>query len=226
MTEPVLVDFCCGRTGGATVGFQRAGFRVIGIDQASGKQYPGDEFIRGDVRDYWHPEFLASVRARATAGSPPCQFDTRLQHLRDAQGNDCRYDDGDNLIGGFRDAMAASGLPYVIENVPGAPLVNPMLLCGSMFKLGVRRHRLFESNVFLYPPGLCDHEGQGRPVGVYGSKADDIPDGGATARTLEEGKAAMGVDWDCSWAGLVEAIPPAFTEWVGGQLMDAVLSWR
>ena len=90
-----------------------------------------------------------------------------------------------------------------------------------MFGLAVRRHRLFESNVLI--PGLCcDHAAQGRPVGVYGSKADDIPSGGRTARTLEEGQAAMGIDW-MPWSKLVLSIPPAYTAWVGQWLMTAVM---
>jgi DNA (cytosine-5)-methyltransferase 1 len=85
----------------------------------------------------------------------------------------------------------------------------------------VRRHRLFESSVALLAPGPCRHAEQGRPVGVYGSKADDIPQGGRTARTLQEGRDAMGIGW-MSWAALVEAIPPAYTEHIGAQLIGAL----
>jgi DNA (cytosine-5)-methyltransferase 1 len=114
--------------------------------------------------------------------------------------------------------LVASGLPYVIENVPGAPLRAPLTLCGSTFGLAVRRHRCFESNLVLLGNGPCRHAEQGRPVGVYHTLADEIPGGGRTARTLEEGQEAMGIDW-MPWAPLKEAIPPAYTEWIGRQLL-------
>lgn len=89
----------------------------------------------------------------------------------------------------------------------------------------VRRHRQFESNLPLM--GLpCDHDSQGRPVGVYGSMKDDIPQGGRTAHTIEEAREAMGIDWmrwrstNQEWNDLKEAIPPAYTEFIGAQLMD------
>ena len=86
----------------------------------------------------------------------------------------------------------------------------------------MRRHRQFEST-FLIPSLPCDHKGQGRPVGVYGSKADDIPKGGKTAGTLAEGQEAMGIDW-MPWSKLVLSIPPAYTEYIGGHLMQVVLA--
>jgi DNA (cytosine-5)-methyltransferase 1 len=207
------LDLFCGRTGGTTVGLQRAGFHVTGVDSRTCRQYPGDQFIQGDALDVLQDvDFLRSFDL--LVGGPPCQLFTRASHLREAQGKSTSKL---NLIPQTREGFAAAGRPYLIENVPGAPLLNPLQLCGSSFGLKVRRHRLFESNVFL-TGAPCDHRAQGRPVGVYGSKADDIPSGGSTARTLEEGKAAMGIDWDCSWAGLVEAIPPAYTEHLGAQL--------
>jgi DNA (cytosine-5)-methyltransferase 1 len=106
---------------------------------------------------------------------------------------------------------------YVLENVPGAPLESPAVCCGSAFGLRVRRHRGFESNVPLMGT-TCDHRAQGRPVGVYGSLRDEIPSGGRTARDLEDARDAMGVDW-LPWSRLREAIPPAFTEFLGGQLL-------
>lgn len=122
-----------------------------------------------------------------------------------------------NLIPPTRVALIGTQQTYVIENVPGSPLHSPVVLCGSSFGLRVRRHRLFESNVLL--TGLpCDHRAQGRPVGVYGSPNDDIPSGGRTARNLEDGQDAMGIDW-LPWSRLKEAIPPAYTEWIGKQLL-------
>ena len=104
----------------------------------------------------------------------------------------------------------------MIENVPGAPLINPVQLCGSSFELKVRRHRLFESNVPLVG-SVCDHKKQGRPVGIYGSMKDEIPKGGKTATTIDEARKAMDMPW-AIWTELVEAIPPAYTKYLGGQL--------
>jgi DNA (cytosine-5)-methyltransferase 1 len=116
----------------------------------------------------------------------------------------------------IRARLQASGLPYVIENVEGAP-VDGIILCGSAFGLGVRRHRIFESNFLtLSPP--CLHSLQGRPIGVYHRMGDHVPHGGTTARTLAEGREAMGIDW-MTWDELKEAIPPAYTELIGTHLM-------
>ena len=121
------------------------------------------------------------------------------------------------------------GGAYIIENVPGAPLIDPVVLCGSSFNLKVRRHRQFESNQTLI--GLpCDHKTQGRPVGVYGAMKDNpkgvdrktgkMVYGGRTATNIEEAREAMGIDW-MLWGDLVEAIPPAYTHYLGKQLMGA-----
>ena len=171
-------------------------------------------FIRADVRDVLiNRDFLALFDV--IVASPPCQTFSRTQHLRDAQGKGTSKV---NMIPETRAALVRSGKTYVIENVPGAPLIDPLLLCGSSFGLGVRRHRLFESNAMLF--GLpCDHKGQGRPIGVYGSMRDDIPQGGKTADSLDEARAAMGIDW-MLWGDLVEAIPPAYTEHIGRQLIE------
>ncbi len=91
-----------------------------------------------------------------------------------------------------------------------------------MFGLETKRHRLFESNVPLPEPPPCNHVWpRGRPVGVYGSPNDDIPDGGRTARTLAEGQEAMGINW-MKWDDLKEAIPPAYTHAIGEMLMSAL----
>jgi DNA (cytosine-5)-methyltransferase 1 len=164
----------------------------------------------------------------AIHASPPCQTFTRAGHLRDAQG---KTTDKLDLVEPTRAALRATGLPYVIENVPGAPLNNPVQLCGSSFGLKVRRHRLFETNFYI-PPVACDHKKQGRPVGLYGSMKDNIPNGGRTAHSIEEAREAMGIDWmqwrsvNQEWNDLKEAIPPLYTEYVGEHLMEAVLLHR
>jgi len=212
--KPRLLDLFS-KSGGAGYGYHLAGFEVVGVDIANIKRYPF-EFIRRDAIEVLaDKEFLSTFDA--IHASPPCQTHSATKHLRVAQGNKT---DKIDLIPQTRAGLIGSGLPYIIENVPGAPLLNPVTLCGSSFGLKVRRHRLFESNVQL--TGLpCDHKTQGRPVGVYGSLRDDIPHGGKTASSIEEAREAMGIDW-MLWKDLVEAIPPAYTEHLGKQLITVV----
>lgn len=223
-----ILDLFCGGMG-AGYGYHLAGFEVVGVDIKQRRDLPdGIEFIKKDCLEVMaDKDFLSEFDA--IHASPPCQTHTRAQHLRDAQGKSTSKV---NLIPETRAALEASGLPYVIENVPGAPLREDLLLCGSMFpelhvhdqtgRRWLQRHRLFESNVPLTPPGPCDHKGAGvRPLGVYASKADNIPSGGQTCRTLEEGRKLMGIPW-MSWSALVESIPPAYTEHIGKQIIPHI----
>jgi DNA (cytosine-5)-methyltransferase 1 len=205
-----LLDLFCG-AGGASIGYAQAGFEVTGIDLKHGKRYPFT-YIRGDVMDYIHDiDFLRSFDV--IHASPPCQTFSATKHLRNAQGRSTSKLD---LIEPVRSALIATGVPYVIENVVGAPLVNPVVLCGSAFGLKVRRHRLFESSKPITGT-VCNHKAQGRPVGIYGSMRDEIPNGGHTAKTMEEANAAMGIT-HMIWGELVESIPPAYTKYIGEQL--------
>lgn len=219
---PRLLDtFAC--AGGMSVGYARAGFDVMGVDQLYRKDYPCPVLV-ADALDVLADDSFTDLFDVIHA-SPPCQENSRTQHLRDAQGKDVK-DDGLDLLVPVRDALVRwaqrTGGIYVIENVPGASMTTPVTLCGSAFGLKVRRHRLFESNAFLMAPPTCDHERQGRPVGVYGSLNDDIPEGGKTARTLTEAGDAMGIDWMRRWDDLKEAIPPAYAQWLGEQLLPLV----
>ena len=208
-----LLDLYC-KAGGASVGYARAGFEVIGVDIKKQKRYPY-QFIQADALDVLADKDFIS-QFDVIAASPPCQTHSATKHLRNAQGKSTNKVD---LIPQTREGLIASGKIYIIENVPGAPLIDPVVMCGSSFGLKVRRHRQFESNVKL--TGLpCNHKLQGKPVGVYGSMRDEIPGGGHTAKSLEEAREAMGIDW-MLWGDLVEAIPPIYTEYLGKQIMEA-----
>lgn len=203
-----VLDLFCG-AGGASMGYHRAGFEVTGVDIKHGKRYPF-KYLRLNVMEL-QPSDLAEYDL--IHASPPCQTHSITRNLRIAQG---KQTDKLDLIEPTRALLQASGKPYVIENVPGAPLFKPILLCGSAFDLKVRRHRLFESNLELKGT-VCDHKKQGRPVGVYGSMRDEIPSGGKTAESIEQAREAMGIDW-MIWGELVEAIPPVYTEYLGRQV--------
>lgn len=207
-----LLDLFCG-VGGASVGYAQAGFEVHGVDLKHGKRYPFT-YLRADVLDILRDEEFIN-QFDVIHASPPCQTHSITQHLRKAQGKSTKKLD---LIPETRAALVASGKPYIIENVPGSPLINPIQLCGSSFGLKVRRHRLFESNLSLIG-SECLHKEQGRPVGVYGSLRDDIPHGGKTADSIDEAREAMGISW-AIWSELVEAIPPLYTLYLGNQVRE------
>ena len=207
---PKVLDLFCG-AGGASMGYHKAGFEVTGVDLKHGKRYPF-QYLRWDVMQMSVQELQQYDFIHA---SPPCQTYSITRNLRIAQGKQSNKLD---LIEPVREMLIASGKPYVIENVMGAPLRNAITLCGSAFGLKVRRHRLFESNLSLIGT-QCDHKTQGRPVGIYGSMKDEIPGGGRTAHSMDEAKAAMGIDW-MIWSELVEAIPPAYTHYLGKQIKE------
>jgi DNA (cytosine-5)-methyltransferase 1 len=144
--KPWLLDLFCGGGGGA-VGYSRAGFNVVGVDIRPQPSYPFT-LVVGDALEYVRK---FGWQYSAIHASPPCQSFTAYR--RKGHGVGEGYPD---LITATRDALMATHRPYVLENVPGAPLVDPIRLCGSSFRLDVRRHRLFESNVPLTAPP-CDH---------------------------------------------------------------------
>lgn len=205
-----VLDLYCG-AGGASMGYHLAGFEVTGIDVKHGKRYPFT-YKRMSVLDLTPGDLQAFDFIHA---SPPCQTFSITKNLRIAQG---KSTDKLDLLEPTRKLLIESNKPYVIENVKGAPLINPVQLCGSSFGLKVRRHRLFESNLPI-KGSQCDHKSQGRPVGVYGSMKDEIPNGGKTAESLAEGQLAMGIDW-MLWGELVEAIPPIYTQYIGQQVKE------
>ncbi|HET6915524.1 MAG TPA: DNA cytosine methyltransferase [Acidimicrobiales bacterium] len=223
----ILDLFCC--EGGAGVGYDRAGFEVFGVDMDANrlKRYPFESW-HGDVLElltfYTHLDQFDAIHA-----SPPCQGYTR--------GNAGRVTKWPKLIPAVREALQATGLPYVIENVTdaGPEMVDPVALCGCMFDLstvdtdGIRIHlkreRLFETNFPLSAPRPCDHSGIEWFAGAYGGARRDkyeakyVRKGGYVPKDKRVVKNLLGIKHDMTWNGLFECIPPAFSEHIGTQLL-------
>lgn len=204
--KPRLLDLFCG-VGGAAMGYHRAGFEVVGVDISPQPHYPF-EFEQYDalrfLRDWKYATSFDAIHA-----SPPCQAYSVA--TRDKSGHA-------DLIAPLRALLVETVLPYVIENVPGSPLQDYVVLCGSSFGLKVRRHRLFETNwSLLVPP--CNHAGQGQPIGVYGEGSSKSQVRGRKADNESEVLAVMEMPW-ADRAGATQAIPPAYTEFIGTQLLE------
>jgi DNA (cytosine-5)-methyltransferase 1 len=213
-----LLDLFCG-AGGCSVGYHRAGFEVVGVDIEEHPDYPYLMQVTDAMRVVRTPGVLAAFDV--VHASPPCQ---RYSTATAVEFRD-RHPD---FIAELRDALDDWGGVYVIENVPGSPLRDPVRVCGSSFDLGVRRHRLFESNIALRE-SLCDHAGR-EVWGVHGDHPDRPggwlrPNGqsrGLKATSVEHAQEAMGIDWMTTWADLKEAVPPAYTEFIGRQLLESL----
>jgi DNA (cytosine-5)-methyltransferase 1 len=228
---PVILDLFCG-AGGCTKGYQDAGFQVVGVDVNPQPNYCGDTFIQADALEmatalakdgalFCGPG-LTILMPDAVHASPPCPRYSTITPSN-ARG---RHPD---LIARIRELLIAAGLPYVIENVVGSPLHDPVRLCGSSFGLNLRRHRLFESN-FPIKPLSCDHSWQtprfqsldkrmadrGQLATVVGVHGNCNYSGEFALR-----QAAMGIDWMTN-AELVQAIPPAYIHYIGGYLTAAL----
>jgi len=209
---PRLLDLFCG-AGMAADGYTRAGFQVVGIDIDPQPDYPYD-FLQADAMDVLRDGGLAGFDV--VHASPPCQEHTRAKHLRTAQGGKSKHG---NLLTPALEILRGQPVPWVVENVPGAPgMEGAAVCCGSSFGLGVRRHRLFLSDQPLQGT-VCRHKEQGRPWGVYHVPGDSIPQGGRTARDAAHGMEVMGVDRALPWGSLKEGFPPAYTLHIGAQLM-------
>lgn len=228
--KPRLLDLFCG-AGGAAMGYRRAGFDILGVDIKPQPRYPFP-FVQADAIEFL--EEYVSTRGGlydqfdAVHASPPCP---RYSTITRVHG---RQDEHPDLIGPTRELLRETGLHYVIENVMGAPLVEPVKLCGSSLRLGavcrdgkyrqLRRHRLFETTFpVLVPP--CSHNGE--PVGVYGNgggQQKTVWSGGPNRgymATKAEAEEALGIDWMIK-RELSDSIPPAYTEFIGTHLMSAI----
>lgn len=206
------------------MGLHRAGFDVIGVDIEFQKRYPF-QFVQADAL---RPPFDLRQFDFIWA-SPPCQAHTSMKTMHNAK----KHPD---LIPPTRAMLKASGVPYAMENVVGAPLEEYITLCGTMFGLGVddadlQRHRIFETSFHIIFTPQCQHGARStigvygghirnrkrRTVGVYGEGVRDSRrkfDRGVADFTIEQGKEAMGIDW-MTTTELSQAIPPAYGEFIG-----------
>lgn len=208
--------FCC--AGGASDGLTRAGFDVHGVDREDQPEYP---YSFGQVDALSIP--VSELRDYAFIwASPPCQaftaYKRRAAHVKPAL----------NLIPQTRDMLRAAGVPYIIENVPGAPLESPVTLCGSMFGLDVQRHRIFECSFPVTAP-TCDHT-------VWTPRFPGATNRAKNSRkTVEVGvyriplatqRKAMGVGRPVSLPKLSQMVPPAFAEWLALQARMHIMTQR
>lgn len=212
--RPRLLDLFCG-AGGAAMGYHRAGFDVVGVDIKPQLRYPF-EFVQDDALG-----FLAAAGAEgfdAIHASPPCQ------HYSTATRDSFRHPD---LYALTRDLLHIEGLPFAIENVINAPYDHGIVLCGSMFSLEaegewLQRHRNFELSWFAFQPEH-QHRTDRRPITITGQAYVSATREYSHSRqtTFPIAQRLMGIDW-MTRDEMKEAIPPAYTEYIGAQLLRAV----
>jgi DNA (cytosine-5)-methyltransferase 1 len=217
MSAAKLADFySC--AGGGAMGYHRAGFEVVGIDKEPQPNYPF-EFIQADALELLaDAEFLSQFDA--IHASPPCQHYSQMSLCR--PGLAATYPD---LVAPTRELLKASGLPYVMENVTGSPLENWIQICGSGLGLTLQRHRRFESSVPLWGVPCAHGQNQWNPAYGHATnrKRRRVPVVGEwrIAKHLQD--EAMGIDW-MTLQELSEAIPPAYTEFIGTRLLEHLTS--
>ncbi len=183
-----LLDLFSG-AGGAAMGYHRAGFDVVGVDIKPQPRYPF-EFHQADALEYVaaHGHEFDVIHA-----SPPCQRYSRATRMSGTEENH------PDLLQPSIDALEKTGKPYVVENVPGAPMKNYLMLCGTMFGLRVFRHRLFVIKPqIMFSPFVCNHYDRSSNGGRNGDQKH--PDAEFITVTgnfgnFEKGKRAMGIEW-------------------------------
>lgn len=208
-----LLDLYCG-AGGAAAGYARAGFEVVGVDLVRQPHYPYRQVV-GDALDV--EQLLELERFDAIHASPPCQeYSAAMRHLSSPQ---------EQLIDDTRQLLERVGVPWILENVRGAPLPAMatldgrfgLELCGSMFGLRVRRHRLFETSWDVRAPRGCDHRLHAMNPHDRSARERIYREHGRGDPEIRWAR-AMGVEWMSRYEAR-EAIPPAYTEWIGSQLV-------
>ena len=206
--RPRLLDLFCG-AGGASAGYVLAGFDVVGVDLAPQPRYPW-KFHQASALDFPLDGF------DLIHASPPCQLYTTATALARSRGK--QYPD---LVAPTRERLLASGTPWVIENVPGAPLIDPIMLCGAMFNLNVYRHRLFESSFTITPPPHPKHTAKAAGQ-FYAPRAGEFATvtGQGAGHDLVAAIGAMGSGWWMSGHELSESIPPAYSLFVGRAFIE------
>jgi DNA (cytosine-5)-methyltransferase 1 len=200
--------YCC--AGGATKGLQRAGFKVLGVDHKAQPRYCGDWFVEADCLSLT-PAFVRQFDF--AWASPPCQAHTSMKTMWNAKQHA-------DLIPQTLDLLKRAGVPYVVENVVGAPLENAFMLCGTQFGLGIpeaelRRHRLFVTNTGLAFPRRCKHRKR-YTIGVYGGGHGvslHRHARGERCFTAEQQRKAMDMPW-ATVDEMSQAIPPAYSEFI------------
>lgn len=205
--RPKLLDlFCC--QGGAGTGYAEAGFDVVGVDIDPQPRYPF-EFHQADAIEYAraHGKEFDAIHA-----SPPCQAHTNAQKI---MGND-----HPDLIEPTRELLLVLGKPFVIENVPLAPLIDPVELCGAMFGLETYRHRLFETNWELTAPEHPAHVARTTKMGRPPKPGEYMHVVGNFSG-VDRGREVMRMPW-ANRDGLREAIPPTYTQYIGEQLLNQI----
>lgn len=219
MSKPLLLDlFCC--QGGASAGYVRAGFDVVGVDITLQPRYPF-AFRQADALDYLRRLMASGELARFAAihASPPCQEYSTLKSMKTRQ-----YPD---LLAPTRELLMQTGLPWVLENVSTAKMAHGTVICGTALGLNVRRHRRFDASFLLWSPGPCRHQPDNINVyghGVWNYRQRDEQhkhwqrqNSSQCPLTVAEGRAAFEVEW-MTQHGMAECVPPAYTEWIGRQI--------
>lgn len=209
--KPHILDLFCA-AGGAAMGYHQSGFEIIGCDNKPQPNYPF-KFFKGD----WQQALQKySAWADAIHASPPCQEYSVTRSLHS--------NTHDALIEPVRQALQATGKPYIIENVPPAPLRNAIILDGPMFNLKVIKKRKFESNVLLLKPGngaihgkVIEYAKQRlNPDYYYYITAGHMPG------TVKQWSDALGISWMKNKSELAQAIPPSYTHFLGNQLQQFI----
>ena len=213
--RPRLLDLFCG-AGGAAMGYHRAGFEVIGIDLHWQHRYPF-EFHQDDALDFLEaPDW--PVTFDVIHASPPCQLFSAGATLNQSYRSRL-FDPSTDLLTPTLELLTQRPTPWIVENVPRAPMpADSVTVCGSSFGLRVRRHRLFASSLPIVG-SECQHADQGKPLGVYGHGGGQQR--GATIAPASQFADLMGMPWSDA-KGARQAIPPAYTEYLGGQLLEAL----